>query len=92
MSEALAATTVERFGGLSVMNIGQDQGRVMSMLVSMLDARLVVEVGTFTGMSALWLARGLGEGGRLACFDITDEYLATAREAWAAAGVENPRG
>ncbi len=88
VSEALAATTAERFGGLAMMNIGQDQGRFMSMLVSMLDARTVVEVGTFTGMSALWLARGLPAGGRLVCFDITDKYLATAREAWAAAGVD----
>ncbi len=89
VAEALAARTVERFGGQAGMNIGQDQGRFMSMLVSMLDARLVVEVGTFTGMSALWLARGLGAGGRLHCFDITDRYLATAREAWTAAGVDD---
>ena len=40
-------------------------------------------------MSALWLARGLPDGGRLICFDITDEYLPTAREAWAAAGVDD---
>ena len=53
----------------------------MSMLVSLIGAKTVVEVGTFTGMSALWLARGLRDGGRLICFDITDEYLATATEA-----------
>ncbi len=88
VAEALAARTAERFGSLAGMNIGQDQGRFMSMLVSLIGARNVVEVGTFTGMSALWLARGLAAGGRLVCFDITDEYLATAREAWSAAGVE----
>jgi caffeoyl-CoA O-methyltransferase len=88
VADALAATTVERFAGLAMMNIGQDQGRFMSMLVSMLDARTVVEVGTFTGMSALWLARGLPAGGRLVCFDITDKYLETAREAWVSAGVD----
>ena len=59
----------------------------MSMLVSLTGATTVVEVGTFTGMSALWLARGLRDGGRLICFDITDDYLATATEAWTAAGV-----
>lgn len=89
VADELAATTVERFGGLATMNIGQDQGRFMSMLVSLLGAEVVVEVGTFTGMSALWLARGLGPTGRLICFDITDKYLATAREAWSAAGVED---
>ena len=40
-------------------------------------------------MSALWLARGLSGRGRLICFDISDEYLPTAREAWTAAGVED---
>ena len=89
IAEALAAATAERFGGLAAMNIGQDQGRFMSMLVSLMGARSVVEVGTFTGMSALWLARGLPDGGRLVCFDITDKYLATAREAWSAAGVDD---
>ena len=89
VAEALAATTAERFSSLAMMNIGQDQGRFMSMLVSLIGARVVVEVGTFTGMSALWLARGLPDGGRLLCFDITDKYLATAREAWAAAGVDD---
>jgi caffeoyl-CoA O-methyltransferase len=87
VAERLAATTRERFGGLAGMNIGLDQGRFMSMLVSLLGAKTVVEVGTFTGMSALWLARGLGDAGRLTCFDITDEYLSTAKEAWTAAGV-----
>ena len=89
VAEALAANTAERFGGLAQMNIGQDQGRFMSMLVASIGARTVIEVGTFTGMSALWLARGLPDGGRLVCFDITDKYLATAREAWADAGVDD---
>ena len=89
VAEALAAATGQRFGGLAGMNIGQDQGRFMSMLVALMGARTVVEVGTFTGMSALWLARGLPDGGRLVCFDITDKYLATAREAWVAAGVDD---
>jgi len=89
VAERLAATTRERFGALAGMNIGLDQGRFMSMLVSLMDARTLVEVGTFTGMSALWLARGLSGTGRLICFDISDEYLPTAREAWTAAGVED---
>jgi len=83
----LADTTRERFGALAGMNIGEDQGRFLEMLVALMDARTVVEVGTFTGMSALWLARGLPDGGRLTCFDISDRYLATADEAWEAAGV-----
>ena len=87
VSERLAAVTQERFADEANMNIGADQGRFLSMLVAISGARFVVEVGTFTGMSALWLARGLPEGGRLVCFDITDRYLATAQQAWEEAGV-----
>lgn len=87
ISERLAATTRDRFDVLAGMNIGPDQGRLLKMLVSLVGARLVVEVGTFTGMSALWMAQGLAPGGQLICFDITDEYLPTAREAWEQAGV-----
>jgi len=89
VAERLAATSRERFGGLAGMNIGIDQGRFLSMMVAISGARTVVEVGTFTGMSALWMARALPDDGRLICFDITDEYLDTAREAWNAAGVED---
>ena len=85
----LAATTAERFGGQSAMNIGEDQGRFLKMLVEMTGAQTVVEVGTFTGMSALWLARGLPPGGRLICFELVDTYLETAEAAWRAAGVHD---
>lgn len=87
VTEQLAATTRDRFGPAAGMNVGPDQGAFLSMLVAISGARLVVEVGTFTGMSATWLARGLGEDGRLICCDITDDYLPTAQEAWEAAGV-----
>jgi caffeoyl-CoA O-methyltransferase len=89
ISERLAATTSERFGLLAGMNIGQDQGRFLKMLVGLSGAHLVVEVGTFTGMSALWMAQGLAPGGRLICFDINDDYLPTATEAWEQAGVDD---
>jgi len=87
VSERLAATTRERFGDLAGMNVGPDQGHLLAMLTAISGATLAVEIGTFTGMSALWIARALPDGGRLICFDITDRYLATAREAWEAAGV-----
>ena len=83
----LAALTEQRFPSEAGMNIGQDQGRFLATLVAVSGARNVVEVGTFTGMSALWMARALPDGGRLTCFDITDRYLETARSAWAEAGV-----
>lgn len=87
VSERLAATTRERFPQEASMNIGPDQGHLLAMLTALTDARLAVEIGTFTGMSALWIARALPADGRLVCFDITDRYLPTAREAWDEAGV-----
>ncbi len=87
IAEALARATQDRFPDRAMMNIGHDQGRFMQMLVEMTGATTVVEVGTFTGMSALWLARGLSDGGRLICFDLVDTYVDTATEAWTAAGV-----
>ena len=83
----LAELTRERFADQAGMNIGQDQGRFLATLVAISGARTVVEVGTFTGMSALWMARALPDGGRLICFDITDRYLDTARTAWTEADV-----
>jgi len=87
VADRLAATTRERFARQAGMNIGDDQGRFMEMLAAAMGATTIVEVGTFTGMSALWLARGLAPGGRLICFDLVDTYAATAAEAWEAAGV-----
>ena len=89
VAERLAAVTQERFGDLAGMNVGPDQGHLLAMLVAITGARLVVEIGTFTGMSALWMARALPPDGRLVCFDLTDEYLATARAAWSEAGVDD---
>jgi caffeoyl-CoA O-methyltransferase len=85
----LAVRTTARFGDLAGMNIGEHQGRFLRLLVEVTEARNVVEVGTFTGMSALWLARGLAPGGRLTCFELDPGVIELARVAWAAAGVAN---
>lgn len=87
VADALANTSRERFGDRAGMNIGDDQGRFMEMFAAVMGASMIVEVGTFTGMSALWLARGLAPGGRMICFDLVDTYAETATEAWEAAGV-----
>ena len=69
------------------MQIGPDQGLLLGLLVRMLDARRVVEVGTFTGYSALAMALALPPGGRIVCCDISEEYTAIARRYWREAGV-----
>jgi caffeoyl-CoA O-methyltransferase len=66
-----------------------EQSAFITLLVRTLGARQAAEVGTFTGLSALAIARGLQPGGRLVTCDISDEYTEVAREAWRAAGVED---
>ena len=69
------------------MQIGPDQGLFLGLLVRMLDAKRVVEVGTFTGYSALAMAMALPPGGRVLCCDISEEYTSIARRYWKDAGV-----
>ena len=71
------------------MQIGGDQGTFMEILTRALGATLAIEIGTFTGYSALAIARGLGPGGRLICCDVSEEWTAIAREHWALAGVSD---
>ena len=83
----LAAETARRFPGPSGMQIGQDQGALMTMLARMIGAASAVEVGTFTGYSAICIARGLAEGGKLICCDVSEEWTALARQYWELADV-----
>ncbi len=84
---ALVEATRARFPRGAGMCIGEDQGRVLKLLVELSGARHVVEVGTFTGTSSLWMARGLPPKGRLTCFELDPAPLELARTAWAEAGV-----
>lgn len=68
------------------MQISPDQGQFMALLVKLIGARRAIEVGTFTGYSALWLAEGMGPDGRLVACDISEEWTAIARRYWQAAG------
>jgi caffeoyl-CoA O-methyltransferase len=71
------------------MQVAPDQAAFLTFLTRLVDARTAVEVGTFTGMSALAIARGLRQGGRLVCFDISAEYTSVARRYWERAGVQD---
>jgi caffeoyl-CoA O-methyltransferase len=57
------------------------------MLVRLLDARNAVEVGTFTGYGAICIARGLADGGRLTCFEVSERFAEIARGNLELAGV-----
>jgi caffeoyl-CoA O-methyltransferase len=77
----------EQLGDISIMQIAPEQGAFMTLLARLVGARRAVEVGTFTGYSAIAIARGLADGGRLLCCDVSEEWTAIARRAWERAGV-----
>src|SRR6187431_2499497 len=78
-----------RLGDVAGMQIGDDQGQLLTMLARLTGARRAVEVGTFTGYSSLCIARGLADGGSLLCCDVSEEWTAIARDAWAEGGVDD---
>ena len=83
----LIAETAERFPGNVIYQIGPEQGTFMTMLAGLMGARQAIEVGTFTGYSSVCLARGLGDGGKLICCDISEEWTSLARTYWQKAGL-----
>jgi caffeoyl-CoA O-methyltransferase len=72
-----------------MMQIDPNQGTLLTMLARLLNARFIVEVGTFTGYSSICLARGLAPGGRLLCLDVSEEWTAVARRYWERAGLSD---
>jgi caffeoyl-CoA O-methyltransferase len=84
---AALAEETERLGGISLMQVAPDQGAFMTLLTRAIGARSAVEVGTFTGYSALCIARGLPEDGTLICCDVNEEWTAIGRRHWERAGV-----
>ena len=82
-------TDTEAMGEIARMQISPEQGALLTMLAKILGAHLIVEVGTFTGYSSVCLARGLADGGRLICCDISAEYTARAVQAWKEAALDD---
>jgi predicted O-methyltransferase YrrM len=70
------------------MQIGIDQAALLAFLVRLIGARRALEIGTFTGYSALAVANALPADGELVCCDISREWTDIAREYWARAGVD----
>lgn len=69
------------------MQVGPEQGQFLALLVQLADARKLLEIGTFTGYSALWLALALPDDGKLIACDISDEFTRVGRPFWEEAGV-----
>jgi predicted O-methyltransferase YrrM len=69
------------------MQISPEQGQLMALLVEIAGVRRALEIGTFTGYSALCLAEAMGPQGRLICCDLSEEWTSIGRPFWEEAGV-----
>lgn len=67
---------------------GHVQGRFLAMIVGLMQAKKILEIGTFTGYSAICMAEGLTNGGKIISIDINDEVLPIARKAVEQAGMQ----
>jgi O-methyltransferase len=70
------------------MQISAHQGQQIAWLARAIGARRAVEVGTFTGYSALWIAEALGPEGKLWCCDVSEEWTSVGRRYWKEAGLD----
>ena len=84
MQRCRAETARHKWAG---MQISPELGQFMGLLVKMLDARKIIELGVFTGYSSLCMARAMPAGGKLIACDVKKEYTDKAEEYWQAAGV-----
>jgi len=69
------------------MQIGPDQGALLALLVRLIGAKRTIEVGTFTGYSALSVAQALPEGGKVIACDVSEDWTSIARRYWKEAGL-----
>ena len=69
-------------GNVSAMQIAPEQGQFLEIIVKILNANCCLEIGRFTGLSSLCIARGLPESGKLITIDNSDEFLSMAEKYW----------
>jgi caffeoyl-CoA O-methyltransferase len=84
---AETAAMAERGEAPATFQIAAEQGVFMQLLTRALGARRAIEIGTFTGFSALCIARGLPDDGTLLCLDRSEEWTTVARRYWDRAGI-----
>lgn len=85
--DRLRDETTRATGQWAGMQISRDQGRLMQVLVKLMGARKYLEVGTFTGYSALVVAQALPDDGMVVACDVSAEWTAIGKRYWAEAGV-----
>lgn len=84
---SMLAGRTASLGDVGGMAVPIEQVTLLTILAKLVSAKTAVDVGTFTGLSALALARGLAPGGRVITCDVTDRWAELARDAWQQAGV-----
>jgi len=74
---------------LARMQISPEQGQFMGLLVKLMGARNIIEVGTFTGYSSICMAQNMIRPARLICCDVDENWTAVAKRYWQQAGVDD---
>ena len=87
LTTELLAETRAQLPGFANLSISPEQAPFLTFLTQLMGARTAVEVGTFTGLSSIAIARGLPPDGRLICCDVSDEFTSIARRYWQRAGL-----
>jgi predicted O-methyltransferase YrrM len=85
LRELREATASVKWSG---MQIGADQGQLMAILVKLMGAKRCLEIGTYTGYSALAVALALPKDGKIVCCDISEEFTNVGKPFWKKAGVD----
>lgn len=89
LQQLRAATEKE---ALSVMRSAPEQGQLMAMLLRLMGAKRVLEVGTYTGYGTLWMALAIPDNGNIISCDVSEQWTSVGQHFWAAAGAENIAG
>jgi O-methyltransferase len=79
--EKLASET-RKLGNVARMQIAKEQGQFLEIIVKISNAKSCLEIGRFTGLSTLYMARGLPKDGKIVTVDTSDEFLSIAKKYW----------
>ena len=82
-------TETKNIGSISKMQIAPEQGQFLELLAKLISAKNCLEIGRFTGLSSLCLAKAIPKNGKIISVDSSIEYLPIAKKYWLKARVEN---